>query len=206
MLALLQQARVRCCIYGSLRWQCKRSKRECGGVLGCLCLLIINHEVNQQRVRGAWQRYLTMGNYSCLRARLRRVVLTASQGSPHFLTEGHRSYYTTVRRPDILRNVIVSEYVKIYQINKNFLNVLFFHYWQNVLLRPDEMASRAGFRPRVVVWRPLVYVNSIAFPKCIHVLIQRPDFSKDAPRDFAKLKLYDASNCAEFFNTEVYNV
>jgi len=38
------------------------------------------------------------------------------------------SYYTTVRGPDILRNVIVSTYVNFYQINKFFGNILFFQY------------------------------------------------------------------------------
>jgi len=54
------------------------------------------------------------------------------QGLQNFLSEGHISYYTTVRGPDILRNVIVSGYVAFYQINKCFVNKLFFHSWQNV--------------------------------------------------------------------------
>jgi len=33
---------------------------------------------------------------------------------------------------DILRNVIVSGYVILYQMNKFFVNILFFHRWQNV--------------------------------------------------------------------------
>jgi len=32
------------------------------------------------------------------------------------LSEGHISYYTTVRGPDILRNVIISEYVAFYHL------------------------------------------------------------------------------------------
>jgi len=40
------------------------------------------------------------------------------QGSPNFLTEGHISYYTTVRGPDIFCNVMISGYVTFYQINK----------------------------------------------------------------------------------------
>ena len=46
-----------------------------------------------------------------------------------FLSEGHISYYTTVRGPDILRNVVVSDYVTFYQINKSFANILFFYFW-----------------------------------------------------------------------------
>jgi len=45
-----------------------------------------------------------------------------------FLSEDHTNYYTTVRGPDILRNMIVSEYVAFYQINKLFVNMLFFHF------------------------------------------------------------------------------
>jgi len=29
----------------------------------------------------------------------------------------------------------------------------------NCLRGPDEMASRAGFGPRVIVWRPLAYTS-----------------------------------------------
>ena len=35
-----------------------------------------------------------------------------------FLTEDHISHYTSVRWPDILRNVIISGYVTFYQISK----------------------------------------------------------------------------------------
>jgi len=45
------------------------------------------------------------------------------------------SYYTTVRGPDILRNVIVSGYVTFYQISKFFVNIYFFII--------DKMYSRA---------------------------------------------------------------
>jgi len=56
------------------------------------------------------------------------------QGSPNFLPEGHVSYFTTVRGPDFLRNVIVSGYVAFYLTNKFFVNTLIFHYWQNVFV------------------------------------------------------------------------
>jgi len=36
-----------------------------------------------------------------------RIVSLANAESPNFLAEGHISYYTTVRGPDILRKVIV---------------------------------------------------------------------------------------------------
>jgi len=49
------------------------------------------------------------------------------------LSEGHMSYYKTVRWPDILRTVTVSPYDTFHQINKFFLNISFSHYWKNVL-------------------------------------------------------------------------
>jgi len=64
--------------------------------------------------------------------------------------EDHISYCKTVRGPNILRNVIFSGYVTFHQINTFFVNILFFHYWQNVL-RPGEMASQVGFGPRAIV-------------------------------------------------------
>jgi len=45
---------------------------------------------------------------------------------------GHIRHCTTVRGPDILRNVIVTGYPTFYGINKFFVNILFFHYRQNV--------------------------------------------------------------------------
>ena len=54
------------------------------------------------------------------------------QVTPNFLGEDPISYCTTVRGPDILRNVIFSGYVTLYQINTFFVNILFFHYWQNM--------------------------------------------------------------------------
>jgi len=54
-----------------------------------------------------------------------------------------------------LRNVIVSGYLTFIQINKFFVNN--FSLLTKCLCGPDEMALRAGFGPRVVVWRPLLY-------------------------------------------------
>jgi len=54
-----------------------------------------------------------------------------SEVSKTFLPEGHISYYTTIRGPGILRIVIVSGYVRFYQINKFFLYMLILHYCQN---------------------------------------------------------------------------
>jgi len=72
------------------------------------------------------------------------------QGSPKFLGEDHISYCKTVRGPEILRNAIFSGYVTFYQINTSFVNILFFHYWQNVL-RLGEMASQVGIGPRAAM-------------------------------------------------------
>ena len=66
------------------------------------------------------------------------------QGFQTLLFEDHISCCTTLWGPDILRNMIVSGYVKFYQINKCFINSLFVHYGQ-MYLRPDEIASRAGY-------------------------------------------------------------
>jgi len=56
------------------------------------------------------------------------------QGSPNFLAG---SYYTPVRGPDVVHNVIVSGYVTLYQINTLCVNILLFII--------DKMSSRAGF-------------------------------------------------------------
>jgi len=63
------------------------------------------------------------------------------------LSESHISSSARVRGPDILHNAIVSEYVTFYQINKFFLDMLFFI--------TNKMGPRAGLSPRGVVWRPL---------------------------------------------------
>jgi len=49
-----------------------------------------------------------------------------TRGLQTSLSEGHISYYTTVRGPDVLCNVIVSKYATFYQINKCFVNILYF--------------------------------------------------------------------------------
>jgi len=79
-----------------------------------------------------------------------------------FLPESQISYYKAVREPDILRNLIVSEYVTLYQINKYFVNTPFFHYWQTVFAA-GKMASRA------VVCRPLDWVFGV---HSLHTLIK----------------------------------
>jgi len=49
-------------------------------------------------------------------------------GLQTFLSDGHISYYTTVRGSDSIRSVIVSGCVTFCQIQKIFVNVSFFHY------------------------------------------------------------------------------
>ena len=107
-----------------------------------------------------WSRRIAVSGLSTSTSRRRRAYLRKSvttsaasafpgiesqarfQTSPHttsvqnrglqtFLSEDHTSYYTTVRGPDTLLNVIVSGYVAFYQINKSFVNIFFIHYWQN---------------------------------------------------------------------------
>ena len=86
-----------------------------------------------------------------------KTVLWLNPGSPNFLflSESYKSYYTTIRGPDIIRNVTVSGCVTFYQISKCFVNV---QYYFSLLTKfprgPDGMASRAGFGPRAVVLRP----------------------------------------------------
>jgi len=55
-------------------------------------------------------------------------VVSSDQGFPNFFSEGHISSYARCRGRGILRNVIVSEYLTFCQINKLFVNTLFFHY------------------------------------------------------------------------------
>jgi len=45
----------------------------------------------------------------------------------------HVNYYTKIRRPEIFRNAIASGYVVFCQINKFFVNILFFHYFEKAL-------------------------------------------------------------------------
>jgi len=52
----------------------------------------------------------------------RQQNICIEQGLQTFSSEGHISYYTTVRESDVLRNVIVSGYVAFYQIEKFFVN------------------------------------------------------------------------------------
>ena len=63
---------------------------------------------------------------------LRCYAVAANQGSPNLFSEGHIRCYTTVRGPDTFCNVTVSRYGTFYQINRFFINMLFFHYWKNV--------------------------------------------------------------------------
>jgi len=70
------------------------------------------------------------------------------------LNEGHMSYFSTVRGPDILHNVIVSGNVTFYQMNKFFVITLLL--LARCLHGPDEIVSQAGFGSRAVAWRPLL--------------------------------------------------
>ena len=67
--------------------------------------------------------------YFCHRNSSAQSMLQNS-GLPTFLQEAYIHQlirnYTTVRGPDILRNVIVSGYVIFYKINTFFMNVLLF--------------------------------------------------------------------------------
>ena len=71
------------------------------------------------------------------------------QGSAKFFEEGHISCCTTVRGPDILCIAIFSRYVILYQFNTFLVNILFFHYWQNVFCGRVKWHRRSnlGFGP-----------------------------------------------------------
>jgi len=72
-----------------------------------------------------------------------------------FLSEGHVSNYRTGQGPDILQCDCFG-ISRILPINEFFANMLFLIF-DKMSLWPDEMVSRAGFDPRAVVWRPLLY-------------------------------------------------
>jgi len=72
------------------------------------------------------------------------------QDYPKCLGEDHISYCKTVRGSDILRNVIFSGHFPFYQINRFFVNIIFFHYCQNALW-PGGMASQVRLGTRAVV-------------------------------------------------------
>jgi len=83
------------------------------------------------------------------------------QGSPKFLGEDHKAIAKQFEGPIILRNVIFSGHVPFYQINRFFVNILFFHYWQNAL-RPGEMVDKTcpyffgmlpGFLENLLEWK-----------------------------------------------------
>jgi len=64
-------------------------------------------------------------------------IFSLEKGSPNFLVRGPHKHYSTVRRPDILGNVIVSGYVIFHWINKCLGKYCF--------LITDRMYSRSGW-------------------------------------------------------------
>ena len=91
-----------------------------------------------------------------------------------FAREPHKLLHTPVRvrGPNILT---LSEHFGMFtfsQINTIFVNILIFHYWQNVfaagckwLRGPNGMAMRAKFVPWSVVRKPLVWCVVHTFTK-----------------------------------------
>jgi len=73
-----------------------------------------------------------------------RNAFVYSRGLQTFLSEGHISYFTTIRGPDILRNVAFSGFVTFCAINKFFWMYSFFII-EKMSLRLDEMVSQAGW-------------------------------------------------------------
>ena len=70
-----------------------------------------------------------------------------------FLSEGHISYYTTVRGRT---SYVMWLFLIMLHSTKstNCLQIYYFFIFDKMSLRPDEMASWARFGPRASVWRP----------------------------------------------------
>ena len=81
------------------------------------------------------------------------------QGSVHFLVRGPRKLlHTTAPGSDILHNVMWFFWEMFHSSKSTIFRI--FHYdekFTKCLHRPDEMTSRAGIGPRVVLWRLLMY-------------------------------------------------
>jgi len=77
---------------------------------------------------------ITPGQESMQNVNRDNLLSVQIRGLQTFLSKGHISYYTTVRRPDILRNLIASGYVKLYMLNSTKSNSYkyIFYYCQNV--------------------------------------------------------------------------
>jgi len=80
-------------------------------------------------VQTLWSKIYKLINYLIM-ASIKYFVCFRS-GSPNVLSEGRICYYMIVRGPNFSHNAIFSGKVAFHQINKFFLNVLFFHDWQN---------------------------------------------------------------------------
>ena len=74
-----------------------------------------------------------------------------------------------------MRNVIVSGYVTLFQINKFFVTISF---------HVDKMASRAAFSSRAGVWKPLVYSHF----QHVHVFCVYIKRKNGDPRENEKLR------------------
>jgi len=108
--------------------------------------------------------------------------LLCFRGLNFFVRGSHQSYYTTVRGPDISHHLIVSGHVRSCKINKFFVNVLFFHYWQNVfagriwptgrsLEAPTLFWCDTSFTPKIKLGR---YISSPCFENQISLCVIYP--------------------------------
>ena len=98
---------------------------------------------------------------------LEATLCNVNQGSPNFFVRGPHKLLHNSSRAGHMCNAIVSVYVTFYQINKFFVNMLFFHYWQNgfagrilYLETPDVNGCRSG-RQVVDFWKASAYVSKI---------------------------------------------
>jgi len=101
-----------------------------------------------------------------------RLILPTHQDLPTVLREGHISYYTTDQGPHIWRDVIVLGYATFYEINKFFVNIVFFI--------TDEMSSPAEWHS--VAGRIWSAARSLETPITARVIFVR----KEQTRVFAK--------------------
>jgi len=101
-----------------------------------------------------------------------------TRGLQKFLSEGHIGNYTTVWRPGILRNAVVSGCITFYQINKLFVNRLLLRYWQNIFA-----AGWNGFSGRVwpAAWCLLTIGLDLRVSKCRSVRNLLPVRAKPRP-------------------------
>jgi len=128
------------CLQFSSCWRCSVN----GPSQNALSLL--HHKENDPRYGNIHKKYASLAAIPKTQVYCHSLQYTEGQRLQTFLFVGHISYYSKVRGPEIIviRNVSVSGWATLYQINMFFVKYIIFHYWQNVfadwvkwLCRPD---------------------------------------------------------------------